>query len=245
MRSGAFEVQAIAGTKNIVLATVQPNFKFTAHDVEKFFTFMGIGFTTAAAGFDAEKMRLHGGIAPGEKLHADVGTGFEDLALRGPNEVLGVTVCFEQRDYIGFVKTGNAAERGDGRAHLSAFEGAEKTDGDAGGPSNLREREAALGAQTAEALAGKLSSIGWRGNDALFFEDVNDSGGIKSTRSAKKQSALQEAHIGFGIHAVAALGALRRDQAKSFPGAQRGRRDAQAAGHLGDAQETLRRQRFR
>jgi len=33
MRSGAFEVEAIAGAKNIVLATVQPNFKFTAHDV--------------------------------------------------------------------------------------------------------------------------------------------------------------------------------------------------------------------
>ena len=95
MRSGAFEVEAIAGTKNIVLATVQPNFKFAAHDVEKFFAFMGIRFTTAATGFDAEKVRLHGGIAPGEEFHADVRTGFEDFALRGPNQVLGVTVCFE------------------------------------------------------------------------------------------------------------------------------------------------------
>ena len=83
----------------------------------------------------------------------------------------------------------------------------------------MREREAAFGAQAAEALAGKLGSIGRRSNDALFFEDVDDSGRIESARTAKKQSALQEAHIGFGIHAVAALGALRRDQTKSFPGA--------------------------
>jgi len=206
---------------------------------------MGIRFTTAATGFDAEKVRLHGGITPGEKLHADIGTGFEDLALRGPNQVLGVTVCFEQRDYIRLVKTGNAAKRGDGRAHLSAFEGAEKADGDVSGTSDLREREAAFGTQTAEALAGKLGTIGRRGHDALFFEDVDDSGGIESARTAKKQGALQETHIGFGIHAVAALGALWRDQAKSFPGAQCGGRNAQAAGYLGDAKEPLRRQRFR
>jgi len=109
----------------------------------------------------------------------------------------------------------------------------------------LREREAAFGAQAAEALAGKLRSIGRRGNDALFFEDVDDGGRIKSAGTAKKQSALQEAHIGFGVHAVTALSALRRDQTKSFPGAQCGRRNAQAAGYLRDAQEALRRQRFR
>ena len=109
----------------------------------------------------------------------------------------------------------------------------------------MSEREAAFGTQTAEALTGKLGTIGRRGHDALLFEDVDDSGRIESARAAKKQSALQEAHVSFGIHAVTALGALRRDQSKSFPGAQCGRRDAQTAGHLGDAQEALRRQRFR
>src|ERR1700693_674691 len=130
---------------------------------------MGIRFTTAATGFDAEKVRLHGGIAPGEEFHANVRTGFEDLALRGPNQVLGVTVCFEQRDYIRLVKTGNAAERGDGGAHLSALKSAEKTDGDAGGASNLRQREAAFGPQATETLAGKLRSIGGGGDGRPAF----------------------------------------------------------------------------
>ena len=66
---------------------VQPDLEFAAQDVEEFFALVRVGFAAATAGFDAEEMRFHGGVAPGEKLHADVGAGFQDFALRGTDEV--------------------------------------------------------------------------------------------------------------------------------------------------------------
>jgi hypothetical protein len=69
---------------------------------------------------------------------------------------------------------------------------------------------------------------------------MHDGGGIQAAGAAEKQRALQEAHVGFGIQAIAALGALRRNQAELFPGAQRRGRDFHATRDLTDAQQGLR-----
>src|SRR6266436_1394837 len=50
----------------------------------------------AAAGFHAEEVWLHGGVAPGEKFHADLGAGFEDFALRRAHKMLAFAVGFEE-----------------------------------------------------------------------------------------------------------------------------------------------------
>lgn len=123
---------------------VQPDFEFAAQDVKKFFALVCVGFAAATAGFDAEEMRFHGGVAPGEKLHADVGTGFEDFALGSANERLGVSIGFEHGKDIGFIETRDALESRDRRAHLATFESAEKTDRDFGGARHLSQGEAAL-----------------------------------------------------------------------------------------------------
>jgi hypothetical protein len=79
MRSRAFEVKAVAGFQAVIPLVVKPDFKFAAQDVKEFFTFVGVGFAAAAAGLDTEEVRFHGGVAPGEKLHADIGAGFKDF----------------------------------------------------------------------------------------------------------------------------------------------------------------------
>ena len=157
---------------------MQPYFEFAAQDVQKFFALVRVGFAAGATGLDAEEMRFHGGVAPGEKFHADLGTGFEDLALGRANKVLSVTVGFKHGEDIGFVKTRDALKCGDRGTHLAALEGAEKTYGNFCSASDLGERQAALDAQTAEALAGRLERIGGSGDDTLFFEDVYNRGGI-------------------------------------------------------------------
>src|SRR4029077_3740102 len=146
-----------------------------------------------------------------------------------------ISGSFEKRENVGAIEARDAAQRGDRGAHLPALESAEKTDGDAGRAGYLRQREPAAGPQPAEASPRKEPAFRRRGDNSLALQHVNNSGGIESTGPAQKNRALHEANIRFGKEAVAALGALRRDQTKSFPGTQRGGRNAHAAGHFADA----------
>ena len=118
---------------------VQPNFELTAKDVQELFAFVRVGFTAAAAGFDAKKVRFHGRLAPGQKLHTDSGSRFQDFSLAWPHEARIFRRRFKEREDVRAIETGDAAERGNGRAHLAAFERAEKAYGDFGGPRHLRE----------------------------------------------------------------------------------------------------------
>jgi len=224
---------------------VEPDFEFTAQNMEELFSFMSIRFAAAAAGFDAKQMRLHCGVAPSEQLHTDGRAGLKDFTLGRTNKGLGVPVRLEHRQDIRFIKTRNAAECGDRRAHLAALESAEEADRDAGSAGDFGKREAAARAQTTETLAGRLQGVGGDADDTLFLENVYNRSGVQAAGPAKKNGALKQADVGFGVHAVAAFGAPRRDQAECFPGAEGGGRNAEAAGHLGDAQEPLSRRRIR
>src|SRR6267142_6964727 len=64
MRGGALEVQTVAGLETVVFVSVEPDFEFTAKDVQKLLALVRVRFSAAAAGLDAEEVRLHGGIAP-------------------------------------------------------------------------------------------------------------------------------------------------------------------------------------
>jgi len=77
-------------------------------------------------------------------------------------------------------------------------------------------------------------------NDALAFQHMNDGGRIEAASAAEKNRALEQAHIGFGIEAIAALRAQRGDEAKGLPGTQRRRRNPDAARDFADAQVTTR-----
>src|SRR6202051_4344903 len=189
MRRGAFKIQAVTCFQKIVALVMQPEFELAAQDVKEFFAVMRVGFAAAAPGFHAEKVRLHRGVAPGEKLHADAGASFEDFALRRTHEMLRFAVGFEEGDDVGLVKAGDAAKRGDRAAHLSTLEGAEESDGDAGGAGDLGEGKFAAHAEAAKALAGKLWRVGGGGDEALLFEDVHDGGGIQAARAAQGNSA--------------------------------------------------------
>jgi len=74
---------------------------------------------------------------------------------------------------------------------------------------------------------------------------VHDGGGIQAARAAQENGALQQADVGFGVHAVTALGALWRNEAEGFPGAQCGRGNRKPAGHCGNAQKGLVARSFR
>jgi hypothetical protein len=69
---------------------------------------------------------------------------------------------------------------------------------------------------------------------------MNDGGRIEASSAAEKNRALEQAHIGFVVKAIAALRAQRCDEAKRFPGAQRGRRNPDAARDFADSQVTMR-----
>lgn len=220
-----------------MLLVAQPDLKFAAKDVEKLFAFVGVGFAAAAAGLDAKEMGFHGSVSPGEEFHADTRLGFQDFALLGANQTGIFTGGFEKGKNVGAVKAGDAAKSGDGGAHLAALEGAEEANGNAGGASDLGQRKAAARAQAPEAGAGGKSAFGGDGNDALAFENVDDGGRIEAAIAAKKNGALEEAHVILGVKTVTALRAARFDEAEGLPGAESGGRNAHAAGDFADLKE--------
>jgi len=211
MWSGAFEIEAVTRFEFVVALIVKPDFEFTAKNVEEFFAVVRIGLAAAAARFDAEKMRFHGSVAPGEQFHADAAAAFEDLSFGWTNERRCIAVRVEQRHEVRFVESRDALQCGDRRAHLAALQCAQKTDRDASGARHLCEREAAFQAETAKALARRLPGICRRERKSLFLQNVNDRGGIQAPSSAKEDCALEETNVRFAIQAIAAFRALRRD----------------------------------
>src|SRR5258708_10720863 len=211
-----------------MLLGVEPDFKVSAKDVQEFLAFVRVGFAAAAAGFDAEKMGLHHRVSPGEQLHAHVRRGLQNFSLMRAHEARIIAGGFEEGKNIGAVEAGDAAQRGDGGAHLAALEGAEKTDGDASGASDLSEREAAARSQAAETLPGEKGVFRRSRDNALALEHVNDGGGIEAAGAAEENRALQQAHIGFPKEAGAALRTPRRDYTPSLPRAASTGRKAHA-----------------
>src|ERR1700687_2984866 len=122
MRRGALEIKAVAGVQAIVLPFAKPNFKRSAQDVQKFLAFMRVGFPAAATGFHAKKVRLHGGIAPGQQFHAHAGIGLQNFSLRRTHQAGIVSRGFEKGNDIGAIEARDAPQRGNGRTHLSALE---------------------------------------------------------------------------------------------------------------------------
>jgi len=223
MRSRAFEIETVAGFQAVVLLAVQPDFKFAAKDVQKFFALVRIGFAAATARFDTEEMRFHRRIAPGEQFHANIRGGFQDFSLVGPDKTRIFTGGFEKRKDVRAIKAGDATERGDRRAHLAPLEAAEEPNGYPGGSSNLREREPAPRSKAPEMLSGMRLHFGRGRDDPLAFQYMNDGGRIEAASAAEKNRTLEQAYIGFGVEAIAALRPQRRDEAKGLPGTQRGR----------------------
>jgi hypothetical protein len=149
------------------------------------------------------------------------------------------TGSFEKRQDVGAIEAGNAAERGDRRAQLAALKAAEKSHGYARGSRYLRERKAAARSQAPETLTGMRRNFRSGGNNALAFQHMNDGGRVEAASAAEKNRALKQAHVGFGIQAIPALRAQRRDETKGLPGTQRGRRNPHAARDFADAQVTM------
>src|SRR5215472_3110150 len=239
MGRGAFKVEAVAWLQAIMLAVIQPNFEISAKHVEEFLAIMRVGFAAAAARFNTEEMRFHRCVAPRKQLHADTWSGFEDLALRRAYEPRSVAGGLEKREDVGAIEARNAAERGNGRAHLAALERTKEPDGHASGFRYLRQRKAATRAKAAKTLPRQQSPFRRRRDHALTLEHVHNRRRVEASGAAQKNSALQQAHVGLVIQAVAAARSLGRYQAKGFPGAQRGGRNAHAARHFAYAQKPV------
>src|SRR5580704_16073802 len=153
MRRRALEIEAVSRFEPVMFFAVQPNFKIAAKYVQELFAFMRVRFPAAATGFDAKKMRLHHRLAPGQKLHAHAGSGFQNFSLAGPDKPRIFRGGFKERQNICAIEARDAAQRGDGGAHLAAFERAEEAHGNLCGARHLGEGQPAASTQPPEALA--------------------------------------------------------------------------------------------
>src|SRR5260370_35845480 len=80
MRRGALKIETVAALEMVLLA-VERDFELSAEYEQELLSFVGVGLATAGLRRDAEQVRLHDLVAPGEQLHAHSGAGIEDLTL--------------------------------------------------------------------------------------------------------------------------------------------------------------------
>src|SRR5260370_33019149 len=122
-----------------MLVVAEPDFKSAAEDVQELLAFVYVGFAAPAARLDTKEMRLHDRVAPGEQLHAHAIFGLQNFSMRRPDQPAVLTGSLEQRQNISAKEPRAAPQGTNGRPHLSAFESAEKADGDSRRASHLRE----------------------------------------------------------------------------------------------------------
>src|SRR5262252_8531286 len=178
VRCGTLKVEAVAGPEQVVLVLIQPDFEMAAQNVKKFLAFVRVRLAAVAARLDAEKMRFHGSVAPGEQFHANAFGGFEDFAFSRFHHARVLFCRLEEGKNIGPVIARDTAQSGDRCPHLSAFKRAQKADRNVGGFCNLGQRESAPLAKAAEARTGRDRIFRRDRNDTLPFKDMNDSRGI-------------------------------------------------------------------
>src|SRR5215831_18181543 len=121
MRNRAFKIKAVAGFQTVMLALVQPDFKISAKHVQKFLSLVRVRFAAASAGFHTKKMRLHGGIAPGQQFHANIRRGFENFPFRWPDQALMFAGGLEECKDVRAIELSDAAQRCHRRTHLPSF----------------------------------------------------------------------------------------------------------------------------
>src|SRR6266404_6925554 len=121
-----------------MLVIAEPDFKSAAEDVQELLAFVYVGFAAPAAPFDAKEVGLHDRVAPGEQLHAHAIFGLQNFSMRRPDQPAVLTGSLEQRQNICAIETRDAPQGGNGRAHLAAFESAEKAAGGSRRASHLR-----------------------------------------------------------------------------------------------------------
>src|SRR5215467_2991931 len=195
MRRGTLEVQAVAGLEEIAFILVQPDFEPTAQDVKKLFAFVGVGLAAIATRLDAEQMRFHGGVAPGQKLHAHAFAGLEDLAFARFDHAGVFLRRLKERKNVRAVMTRDAAQGGDRSAHLAPFESAQEPDRNPRGFRYLSQRKAAALPEAAKAHAGRDRTLCGNGNHALALQDVNNRRGIETARATQEKRALQQPNV--------------------------------------------------
>ena len=157
-----------------MLVVAEPDFKSAAEDVEEFLAIVYVGFPAPAAPFDAKEVGLHDRVAASEQLHAHAIFCLQYFSMRRSHQAAILAGSVEQRQNICAIETRDASQGGNGRAHLAAFESAEKADGDSCRASHLRERKSAPRAQAAKALPRERCGLRGRRDGTLPLEHVND-----------------------------------------------------------------------
>ncbi len=232
----AGEIKAVAFAEMLGVAAFQRDIEIAAENVQEFFAFVGVRIAAASAGSYSEEMRLHDGVAPSEKFHAHAGAGFENFSIGGADVARIGFGSVEERKDVDAIVARDAGERGNGGAHLAALEGAEETDGDAGGSGDLRERSVLAEAQLAETRTDGTGLVAAAVLEKPFgAEQVHNRRGVHAAGAAEELCALEQANIARSEKAIAALGASGRNKADTLPGAQRGRRNADKSRDIADA----------
>ena len=87
---------------------------------------------------------------------------------------LSVAVRFKKREDIGLVETGDAPQRGDGRRIWPRSRALRKPTETSGGLCHFGEGKPTTHPKAAKILAGVLGSIGRRGDQPLFLQDMDN-----------------------------------------------------------------------
>src|SRR6266568_6544703 len=170
----ALEIKTVAGLEAVFFSP-EKNLQLALEHKKKLFTDVSVGFATARVWSNAEKMRLHDRISPGQQLHADSRASFQDFACIRPHQMFVGFRGVVKIENVGFVIARQFAQSADRRTHLRPLESTEESNRDAGGLRNSSERCALLQAQlTQPSTDCPCRSIARRMNQPFPFQGLHN-----------------------------------------------------------------------
>src|SRR5712692_3707411 len=162
MWRSALEVEAVTRLE-LVFLFFQRNVQFALQDVEKLFSLVSVRFAAAGLRSDAEQVRLHDGIAPGQEFHANTGPRFQHFALlRRHHSAVGFRRIKKIED-VGFVEARQLTQCGHRGAHVRTLESAEESQRNAHRLGHMGQRKPVFGTQLAQANADGAGGAIWGG----------------------------------------------------------------------------------
>ena len=197
MRHVAFEIEAVAFAQMRGFAAFQRNFQIALSECREILRLRGRRnrrcLRRERCGKDAAPSRC---LPQASSSMRTPWAGFEDFPFGGA-DVAGIGFGgVEERKNVDAIEAGDAAQGGNRRAHLRAFESAEESNGNSGGCGDFGERKRAC---CKRSLRRRWpTGLGLRllpSFEKPLAEQMHDRRGIHAASAAEKLGALEQADV--------------------------------------------------
>src|SRR5262249_36798905 len=183
LRRPGREIKTVACSQ-LIFTILEKNVEPALDQEEKFLAFVRIGFDTACARSDAEQVRLHGDLAPSQKLHPYTGSALERFAAaRAHQRALRGRRIEEIEDVLTVILRELVRDSGRG-SPLRALQIAKESNRNLQRARHCRQRFAALQAKLPQSRSDRrrlgARTVARAGQQAILAELIQNRGRVQA-----------------------------------------------------------------